>query len=191
MSDASVALLELQYLPPIRYFSLFLRYKRVRLEQHEHYHKGSYRNRCHIAAPNGLQRLSIPLRKGKNQRQPIREVGLSYDEPWHRQHWHALETAYNSSPFFEYYAPSLEPFYLRRYDLLSDFNLDLLRTVLDLLGLPATLEWTDAYDPSPSLPVTDWRDAISPKPDRSREDPGFRPPVYHQVFEQKMASPQT
>jgi hypothetical protein len=59
------ALIELQYFPPVTYFSILLKHKNVWIEQLENYQKGSYRNRCHIATANGLLRLSVPLEKGK------------------------------------------------------------------------------------------------------------------------------
>ena len=109
-------LLEIQYLPSLQYVSKLLQCPKIYLEQHENYSKGSYRNRCHIAGAQGLQRLSIPLEGGKHQQQPIREVRISNDESWQSQHWTSIKSAYGKSPFFEHYADVFLPFYKKEYE---------------------------------------------------------------------------
>ena len=61
--------------------------------------KQTYRSRFEIMSPNKRQLLSIPLSKGKTK--ILTEmVAISYAEPWQKKHWHAIETAYDNSPFF-------------------------------------------------------------------------------------------
>ncbi|NUO03100.1 MAG: WbqC family protein [Saprospiraceae bacterium] len=180
-------LLEIQYLPPVQYFSKLTVGEPVFIEQWEHYQKGTYRNRCHIAAANGLTRLTIPLIKGKNEQQAIREVRIAYYEPWQRQHWQSIRSAYGNAPFFEFYADALQPFYEKPFPFLFDFNLALLQTLLKLLRMDVPLHLTDAYaDPVPSG-WTDLRNAIHPKPHLQKPDPDFIPKPYHQVFEDRYA----
>ena len=47
------------YLAPIEYYTKLLAYDKVFIEQHDHYMKQTYRNRCTIAAPDGELALSI------------------------------------------------------------------------------------------------------------------------------------
>lgn len=174
-------LLEIQYLPPVQYFTLLAMYPAVCLEQNEHYVKGSYRNRCHIAAVNGVQRLSIPLRKGKNRQQPIRDVGIAYDEPWRAQHWQAIRTAYGNSPFFEYYEDALRPFYTgKKYDFLWDWNYDLLMLMVKSFRLQTEIRLSEKYETAP-VGIVDARNMISPK----NEGVDFHPVYYPQVFEDR------
>ena len=42
------------YLAPVEYYTKLLAYDRVCIEQHDHYIKQTYRNRCTIAAPLSL-----------------------------------------------------------------------------------------------------------------------------------------
>ncbi len=175
-------LLELQYLPPVQYFSRLASYPVVYLEQHEHYAKGSYRNRCHIAGVNGVQRLSIPLRKGKNQQQSIREVQISYDEHWPSHHWHAIRSAYGNSPYFVHYADALEPVLKKKKEFLWDLNLELLQLMMKLIGLKTELRLTESYQAEPDG-ILDFREKIHPK--RPAPDPSFRPVSYPQVFEDR------
>lgn len=177
-------LLSLQYLPPISWFLALAQAPKVYLEQHEHYVKGSYRNRCIIASVNGPERLSITLRKGKNQQQGIREVRIAYDEPWQIRHWRAICTAYGNSPFFEHYAELFEPFYKeKKYELLWDWNYDLLMLCLKILKLKTAILFTEKYEAHPEYAI-DLRNDFSPK--TNNQSTGFQPIKYPQVFEDRL-----
>jgi len=180
-------LLEIQYLPPVQYLTKLAGGEPIFIEQWEHYQKGTYRNRCHIAAANGLTRLTIPLIKGKNEQQAIREVRIAYYEPWQRQHWQSIRSAYGNAPFYEFYADALQPFYEKPFPFLFDFNLELLQTLLKLLRMDVNLQLTDAYAETPPAGWTDLRNAIHPKPHLQKPDPHFTPLPYHQVFEDRYA----
>lgn len=179
------ALLSLQYLPNIQYFSKFLLHKKVWIEQQEHYQKGSYRNRSHIAAANGVLRLSIPLIKGKHQQQNIREVQIAHHEPWPQQHWQSIRSAYGNAPFFEHYADYLQPFFFKKYDSLFELNMDLLQTFLRLVGLPNEISLNEEYFKDVPASLRDYRTQISPKDTPGDTDPFFKNVKYVQVFEEK------
>ena len=123
MNTLSTAVLALHYLPCIQYFSKFILFQEVHIEQHEHYQKGSYRNRCHIAGVNGILRLSVPLKSGKNQKMPVRKVRISYDEPWQAHHWTSIRSAYGNAPYFEHYADQIAPFFQQKEELKDPMNL--------------------------------------------------------------------
>ncbi len=180
-----MVLLEIQYLPSIAWCSAAWQEESICLEAAEHYQKGSLRNRCYIAGPNGMQRLSIPLVKGKHQQTPIREVRIAYEEPWQRQHWRTIQTAYGNAPFFEHYADSLCSFYERQWTFLFDFNLEL----LDLL-LKKKLGWTGSFEfQTEYIPAGAWQQGADLR-DKSSADPQelpkwYIPKRYPQVFEER------
>jgi hypothetical protein len=145
-------LLETQYLPAVAWCAAIWPEKTVALEAAEHYQKGSLRNRCHIAGPNGPQRLSIPLVKGKHQQTPIREVRIAYEESWQRQHWRSIQAAYGSAPFYEHYVDDIRPFYEQKWTFLFDYNLD-----FQSLILKKKLGWTGSFEvQSTYCPLGDW-----------------------------------
>ncbi|MDF1867773.1 MAG: WbqC family protein [Saprospiraceae bacterium] len=189
MKTKDTILLELQYLPSIQYFTKLISHEITLIEQYENYLKGTYRNRCHIVGANGLQRLSIPLEKGKNEKQPIREVKISDHENWQAQHWNSIKSAYGKSPYFEYYVDELEPFFKKKYEFLFEWNWDLINCIIDCLSIECELKWTTEYLGKQALEeeksIFDFRNGIHPKIHRQKEDPHFKPAKYAQVFQEK------
>ncbi len=180
-----MTLLSTSYLPPVSWCAAAWNSEEVYIEACENYQKGSPRNRCHIAGPNGVQRLSIPLLKGKHQQTPVREVRIAYDEPWQRQHWRTIKTAYGNAPFFEHYADAIAPFYERRYEFLFDYNFDLLIFILQKkLGWKGSFALTQEWlPPEKWKSATDLREAFSGEP--SGWPDWFSPIRYPQVFEER------
>lgn len=117
------------YLAPARYYAQLQAGASVVIDTGEHFVKQTYRNRCIILSPAGPLNLIIPVEHGDLSHRAMKDVRLSRHSPWQRNHWHALCTCYNSSPFFEFYGPDLEPLYTRRWEWLTDFN-EALRSLL-------------------------------------------------------------
>lgn len=182
---AESILLELQYLPSIQFVSKLFQYETVYLEQNENYVKGTYRNRCHLASSQGLLRLSIPLAGGKHQQQPIKDVKISNVESWQSHHWTAIKSAYGKSPFYEFYSDAFYPIYKKKYKFLWDWNWDLLQQILGFIPINANIQLTTQFDKIVGAGVLDFRNAISPKTNKSKEDVTYMPPKYVQVFEER------
>ena len=171
-------ILSTAYLAPIEYYVVLANAERILLEQHEYYQKQSYRNRCRIATANGIMDLSIPVDSaGKT---PIRDLRISDHNNWQTHHWRSIETAYNSSPIFEYYADDFRPFFEKKWLFLWDFNLALFNKTLELLDIETKIELTEQYKPETSDNFLDLRAAIHPKKEISLL---LKP--YYQVFETK------
>jgi hypothetical protein len=173
------AIFSTAYLPPIEYLLSFLRADNVFIEYQENYIKQTYRNRCVIPTANGLLSLTIPIKKGGLHNCPISQIQIDYMQPWQRTHWRAIETAYNTSPFFLYYRDYFEVFYtLRNINSLFEYNMQLFNLILKLFGIEKqytlTSEYITAYDKN----TTDFRQSIQPK--QKITDTIF--PPYRQVF---------
>lgn len=107
------------YFPSVLWAAVAVQSTDVCLEAHENFQKQSYRNRCHIYGPHGLQKLSYPVRKGAKS---IREIRVSLTEPWQHDHLKAIETAYRNAPFFEVLFPDVEAVLLRNHATLWELN---------------------------------------------------------------------
>jgi hypothetical protein len=181
-------LLEVQYLAPVQYYSKFLKYDKILIEQKEHYSKGSFRNRCQITMSDGIHGLSIPLSKGKNQQTDIREVRIDYSQNWQQTHFRSIKTAYGSAPFYEYYEPYLAVFYEKKTEFLFDFCLEMQQQICNLLKIKPSIDFTETYitDYTESA-VLDFRNKICPRnyANSSDSDPHFNPTRYPQIFEER------
>lgn len=174
------------YLAPVEYYTKLATYDKIYVEQHDHYMKQTYRNRCTIAAPDGELPLSIPTVKPDTPKCPMKDIRISDHGNWRHLHWNAIESAYNSTPFFEYYKDDFRPFYEKKYEFLIDFNEELCRMICELIGLHPNMERTEAYKTDFTSDETDFRERIHPKKDFHIEDPEFVAKPYYQVFGQKL-----
>ena len=183
-----VVLLSSAYLAPIQYFTKLIAYSEVQVETCESYLKQTYRNRTIILTANGPIQLSLPVTDGPSAKGPIRDIKLSFDHPWQQIHWRGISSAYNNSPFFEYYADDLAPYYqVKKWKYLFDFNQEIQNTVFECLGIKKDLKYTKEYTPVGKVPETidDFRYQIHPKPIKQSIDPHFIPTPYTQVFHEK------
>ena len=189
MLENQVAIMPIQYFPTVEYLTKFIQFKTILIESCDNYQKGSYRNRCYIATSLGAIPLSIPLKKGKNNQQKIRDVAISYDMSWQKQHWQSIKTAYGSAPFWIYYAPIFEKFYQKEYPFLFDFNYEILACILSILKIKKeiNLSITSTYEAQNTcLPDrqaefgVDFRNAFDLKNNT------FVGQKYSQVFEDKV-----
>ncbi len=171
------------YLAPVEYYAKLLSYEKVFIEQHDHYMKQTYRNRCTIAAPNGELALSIPTVKPDTLKCPMKDIRISDHGNWRHLHWNALEAAYNATPFFDYYKDDFRPFYEKKYEFLVDFNEELCHLVCELIDIQPNLERTTGYKTECTPEEDDFRELIHPKKDFRITDPSFTPVPYYQVFE--------
>lgn len=87
------------YLAPVEYYAKLVAYDKIFIEQHDHYVKQTYRNRCTIAAPDGELALSIPTVKPDTLKCPLKDIRISDHGNWRHLHWNALSSAYNHTPF--------------------------------------------------------------------------------------------
>ena len=169
------------YLAPVEYYSAMAKADIVFLEHCEFYEKQSYRNRCNIAGANGPLALTIPVEKSKGSRMLTRDVRISEHSDWQLQHWRSIESAYNSTPFFEYYKDDLIPFYEKNWTFLWDFNTEIQTKLLELLDLQINIQLTKEYKVDFDENVQDVRNSIHPK--KETEVGSFK--TYYQVFEQR------
>ncbi len=136
----------------------------------EHYLKRSLRNRTQIMTAQGVMTLTIPIRNANRPQQPMHSVEIDYSRRWQHQHWVAILSAYRSSPYFEHYAPYIEPLYQREWRRLIDFNEALMEVVTKLLlqsrrstykgvllGAERSMSYVDTAQLSPDDTVRDLR----------------------------------
>lgn len=175
-------------MPNIQYYRAIVNNGGACIEQWESFPKQSYRNRCQIQTQSGPMALSIPVIKA-NSKQLSKDVRISYHENWQAKHWHAIVSAYNSSPYFEYFRDDFERFYREKFDFLIDYNRESTNLILDILGIKADITFTSDYikaESCPEMEITDLRDSIHPKVEQVEGCNYFTKAPYPQVFDSRL-----
>ncbi|MDX9883052.1 MAG: WbqC family protein [Prolixibacteraceae bacterium] len=176
-----MVLLSTAYFPNIEYCSTLISNQTIFIEQHEHFIKQTYRNRAIILVANGPVPLIVPVMKGRGPKTKICDLKISYDEAWQRNQWRTLFSAYNSSPFFEFYADDIEPFFRKKYTFLFDLNMDILNILTNLLEVRPEIVLTENFEQIPGN-CLNLREKFHPKKENFRAPYGFRHIKYTQVF---------
>ena len=139
------ALLSTTYFGPVQWYQKLNRHRCI-IEQHDNFVKQTYRNRCVIASANGPQTLPVPIERYDGMKCAMRDIRISDHGNWRHLHWQALVSAYGETPFFEYYADDIRPFFEEhRWKYLLDFNLDITHTLCSLLDVRPDLTLSDHY----------------------------------------------
>lgn len=137
-------LLPVFYLPPISWFSEFLNAENeVTFEQFENFPKQTYRNRANIFGANGKLSLIIPIHH--NGSRVYKDIEISYREDWQKLHWKSIKTAYQSSPYFEFYEDKLRKIFDTQEKNLFEFNLKTIRIILDILKTEKAYSLSNEY----------------------------------------------
>ena len=184
LGTAGGALLSSTYFGPIQWYQKLHRMPCI-IEQHDHFVKQTYRNRCVIATANGTQTLTVPIERYDGTKCPMRDIRISDHGNWRHLHWNALVSAYGETPFFEFYADDLRPFFEKHHTFLFDLNLDIMHTMCQLLDVRPQVTLSEQYIvlPSEDDAVVDFREAIRPK--HPLPDADFNPTPYYQVRAQR------
>lgn len=156
-------LLHPAYIPNISTFAVLAQHE-VQWEVEDNFQKQTYRNRAYICADRGKLMLNTPIQHvGRSQgRQKYKDIKVDHSENWLRQHWRTLQTAYRTSPFFEYYEDDIAPLYEQPQHFLLDFNLKSIEIICDCLQLNMPTLKTDVYQNKPD-DIIDLRSFISAK----------------------------
>ncbi len=184
MFSDNTILLPMTYLGPVQLYCRYFGEEKILIEQNDSYQKQTYRNRCDIYGANGRLSLVVPVKHERGKRLKVKDVKIDYDTDWRRLHWKGIESAYNSSPFFEYYRDIFEPYYQKEFVFLIDLCIHLNDDILKILNKPVQLYLTKEFIvPGKIDTITDLRALIHPKI-RIEADKGFRAIEYFQVFRQ-------
>ena len=176
-------LLSSAYFAPVHFYARFLYHPKVYIEQYENFSKQTYRNRCVISGGNGPISLVVPVVKGRGPKILMKDIRISYDTEWQRNHWQTIVSAYNSSPYFEYYQDELEPFFQNRYSFLLEYNRKIHQTICNFMEVDDHSVFTEDFEKVPAGTIN-LREAISPK-NKEEQDNAFQPLAYTQVFDEK------
>ncbi len=122
------------YFGPVEWYADLLHHADdITIDGGERYVKQTTRNHCIIATASGTQKLTVPVTAANGML--TKDVRISDHGNWRHLHWQALCSAYGQSPFFDYYADDIRPFYEKQWDFLIDYNQAITCKMKELTGI--------------------------------------------------------
>lgn len=171
-------LLHPTYFPSIYQMAVMVQSELIILEKFDNYQKQTYRNRCLILGPNGKQVLSVPVNYTQKNRQLYKDVKIANEYNWQSNHLKSLQTAYRTSPFYEYYEEEFLILFEKSFQYLIDLNLQCLEILLSLMQFNPEIVYTESFE-NVINEVRDHRELVNPNYKIKKM------PKYSQVFESK------
>ena len=167
------------YFPNIQQFTQILKAEKILFEVSDNYQKQTYRNRTYIYGANGKLGLFIPVIHTHKNRELYKDVKISYESDWMALHLKSLQSAYRSSPYFEYFEDDFIKLYSEKEIFLFEFNIKCIHLITELLDVNLNHEKSESYNENYSG-VNDLRDLSV-----ARKEKEYATPKYIQVFESK------
>ena len=167
------------YFPNIHQFTQIIKANNILFEVSDNYQKQTFRNRTYIYGANGKLGLFIPVIHTHKQRELFKDVKISYDSNWMDLHLKSLQSAYRSSPYFEYFEDDFIKLYSEKEKFLADFNIKCIKLISNLLDLDLDYKISGEYVEKTN-DIIDLRDLSN-----ARKEKKIDTPMYIQVFESK------
>lgn len=133
-------------LPGVEFFCWLFHAKESLVETHETYPKQTCRNRYAILTSAGFRYLSVPVIKPNGNQTLMKDVLVDSSPLWKRIHWRTLVSAYNKSPYFQYYSAEFAEIILNPPELLLEFNFQLIRLCCNLLKFNPVIHMTELFE---------------------------------------------
>ncbi|MBI9041716.1 WbqC family protein [Lutibacter sp.] len=134
------------FFSPIAQYVGIAKSSKILFEVEDNFQKQTYRNRCYIQTANGKYLLNVPVQHAKGLKIKTKDVKIDYKDSWNIHFIKTLKTAYNSSPFFEFYIDDLLPIILKKNSYLLDLNLSCHHFVMEALQLEIPSSNTLEYE---------------------------------------------
>ena len=166
------------YFPNIATYVVMTQSNDVVFETHDSYQKQTYRNRCYIYGANGKLSLNIPVHYSQKNRQNTEEIRIDNSSKWQSIHWKSIESAYKTSPFFEFYEDEFTMLFNTPKEFLLDFNLECIAVINQCLGLEMAISKSNQFTKTTS--ETDYRFLVN-----ARKEAKIEVSAYIQVFQGK------
>ncbi len=167
------------YFPNIHQFTQIIKANNILFEVSDNYQKQTFRNRTYIYGANGKLGLFIPVIHTHKNRELFKDVKISYESNWMDLHLKSLQSAYRSSPYFEYFEDDFIKLYSKKEKFLVDFNIKCIKLISNLLDLDLDFKISSEYVEKTN-DIIDLRDLSN-----ARKEKKIETPKYIQVFESK------
>lgn len=139
-------ILQPTYLPWLGYFEMIGHSDVFVVFDHVQFERKSWQQRNKIKTANGAVSLTVPVQKMPRETK-ISEMKISYERcnPLER-HWKTIELSYKKAPYFEKYKSCFENIYSKKYVLLKDLNVEIIKSVCDILGVKKEIIFSSEFN---------------------------------------------
>lgn len=125
------------YLPHLGFFDKMKKADVFVLYDTVQFSDGFYVHRNRVRTNTGWTWLTIPVAR---HMAPINTIKIKNDAlisrvPWNEYHWRVISHSYEKTPYFEKYKNEFATLYARRFEKLSDFNTEILKTLARIAGI--------------------------------------------------------
>ena len=166
------------YFPNIASYIVMAHANRFMFEVQDSYQKQTYRNRCYIYGANGKLGLHIPVQYSQKNRQNTSEILIDNSSNWQSIHWKSLESAYKTSPYFEYYQDDLVSLFTTKKESLLGFNLECIEIINSCLNL--SIKYSKSLEFNKEKQQKEYRYLVN-----ARKESEIKINPYIQVFQEK------
>jgi hypothetical protein len=140
-----VGIIQSNYIPWRGYFDfiddvdLFIFYDDVQ------YTKNDWRNRNKIKTSNGLIWLTVPVLFKLTEGTLIQDAKIDYRTDWIRKHMDSIRFSYCKSGFYKSYSEEFFELLNRRFETISELNVNICRWVMEKLDIATELKMSSEF----------------------------------------------
>ena len=140
-----IAIVQSNYIPWKGYFHMIHAVDEFILFDDMQYTRRDWRNRNDIKTPNGLLRLTVPVKTKGKYYQKIQDTQID-DSAWAKEHWTSITLNYKKAKYFNEVSELLEPLYLDRiYNNISELNEAFLKAICQYMSIKTVISRSRDY----------------------------------------------
>lgn len=140
------AALQPTYLPWMGYFEMIDSADIHIVWDHVQFSRDSWQQRNKIKTSNGVTWLTIPV-QSSSQDARICDIKISYNrEDPLKKHWKTISFVYKKAPYFNKYKSFFETIYHKKYVLLRDLNVEMIKGICNILGIKKRIIFSSEMD---------------------------------------------
>ena len=134
------------YFPNIEHFNHILNSNSLCFEINDFYQKQTHRNRTSIYGSNGKLNLVIPVKYSYKNKEKLKDIKICNDTEWQKNHLKSIQTAYRSSPYFEFFEDYFSEIFEKKEKFLVDVSIKSIEIIFKILELEFKYTFTKEYN---------------------------------------------
>lgn len=141
-----IAISQPRYLPAAVYIERMIISDVFVLLDNVQHQKRAYEHRNKIRTSNGTTWLSIPIDRKNSKTAMIKDLLIFNENNWQENHLKNFKFNYKKTPYYDEIILMLEEYYSKNFSTLNQAVSEMLRMIIDYLGIEVELKWASNYD---------------------------------------------